>query len=312
MNINGLLKGLPVNALWQILRVFRFTTRWYEQIEVAYYAKLADHAATHENEQNIRAEELAPVFVLSTGRCGTQTVSALAELIPDASSHHEPEPKLIEASYLYFMHLCSDASSDFWQQLLGINRDELIRQAVRSEKVYFETNNRMALLSDLLVSYYPKAKFIHLVRHPCDFVRSGMRRKYYADHPWDFVRIAPQQEEPAYTGWKENSQLEKCSWLWARTNSHIDRVLDAVSEERRLFVRSEDIFNNAGGTVQNVLSFISDRHRPDPKKIENVLGMKLNQQARGIYPAWKNWPAEEIRIVRQHCGDLMKKYGYDI
>ena len=66
MNINGLLKGLPVNALWQILRVFRFTTRWYEQIEVAYYAKLADHAATHENEQNIRAEELAPVFVLST------------------------------------------------------------------------------------------------------------------------------------------------------------------------------------------------------------------------------------------------------
>ena len=79
-----------------------------------------------------------------------------------------------------------------------------------------------------------------------------------------------------------------------------------------MFVRSEDIFNNAGGTVQNVLSFISDRHRPDPKKIENVLGMKLNQQARGIYPAWKNWPAEEIRIVRQHCGDLMKKYGYDI
>jgi len=312
MNINSLLKGLPVNVLWQILRVFRFTTRWYDQVEVQYYAKLADHSVAHEKDQFIPVEELAPVFVLSTGRCGTKTVSALAELIPDASSHHEPEPKLIEASYLYFMQLCPDAPSAFWQQLLGVNRDELIRQAARSKKVYFETNNRMALLSDLLVNYYPQAKFIHLVRHPCDFVRSGIRRKYYINHPWDFVRIAPQQMDTAYTGWKKSNPLEKCSWLWAKTNSHTNKVLEKVPEERKLFVRSEDIFNNAGDTVQKVLSFISNSYRIDFKKIENVLGMKLNQQTYGIYPTWKDWPAEETQIVREHCGELMEKYGYDI
>ena len=119
MSINGIIKKLPVDVLWQILRVFRFTTRWYEQIEVEYYAKLADHSIAHEKDQVVPVEELEPVFVLSTGRCGTQTMSALAELISDVSSHHEPEPKLIEASYLYFMQLCPDAPSDFWQQLLG-------------------------------------------------------------------------------------------------------------------------------------------------------------------------------------------------
>ncbi|MCI5141707.1 MAG: sulfotransferase, partial [Candidatus Electrothrix sp. ATG1] len=266
MNINGFLKRLPVNVLWQVLRVFRFTTRWYEQIEVQYYAKLADHGTAHEKEQNIPPEELAPVFVLSTGRCGTQTMSALADLIPDVDSHHEPDPTLIEPSYLYFMQLCPDAPSDFWQQLLAANRDELIRQATRSGRIFFETNNRMALLCDLLATYYPKAKFIHLVRHPCDFVRSGIRRKYYAHHPWDFVRVTPQQEDPAYAGWRESSQLEKCSWLWAKTNSHIDTVLETVPEERKLFVRSEDIFNNVGSTVQKALSFISERHQPDQKK----------------------------------------------
>ena len=68
-----------------------------------------------------------------------------------------------------------------------------------------------------------------------------------------------------------------------------------------MFVRSEDIFNNAGGKPQNVLSFISHPHRPDPKKIENVLGMKLNQQARGIYPAWKNWPVRKSEL----CGSIV-------
>ncbi|MDU9050280.1 MAG: sulfotransferase [Candidatus Electrothrix sp. Rat3] len=312
MNINGLVKKVPIKILWQILRVFRFTTRWYEQIEVEYYTKLTDHNLSHEKHQLIPIEELAPVFVLSTGRCGTQTMSALAELISDVDSHHEPEPTLLEESYLYFMQLCPETPNDFWQQLLGANRDELIRQAARSEKKYFETNNRMALLCDLLVKYYPGAKFIHLVRHPCDFVRSGMRRDYYKNHPWDFVRMSPQQDDPASAGWKESSQLEKCSWLWAKTNSHINRVLETIAEERKLFVRSEDIFNNVGSTVENVLSFISTDHTPDSKKIENVLGMKLNQQTHGIYPTWKEWPEEEAQILQHHCGELMKKYSYDL
>lgn len=312
MNINGVFRKLPVDVLWQVLRFFRVASRWHAQIEIEYYAKLAEHSVSHEKDQILPFEELEPVFVLSTGRCGTQTMSALAELISDVSSHHEPEPTLIEVSYLYFMQLSHHASNDFWQQLLGVNRDELIRQAARSGKIYFETNNRMALLSDLLVSYYPKAKFIHLVRHPCDFVRSGMRRKYYADHPWDFVRIEPQQKDPAYIGWKASSQLEKCAWLWAKTNSHIDTVLDTVPKERKLFVRSEDIFNNVGNTVNNVLSFISERHQPDQKKIERVLGMKLNQQTHGIYPTWKSWSAEEAQIMQHHCGELIRKYGYEI
>ena len=239
-------------------------------------------------------------------------MSALAELLSDVSSHHEPDPILIESSYLYFMRLCSAAPSEFWRQLLGANRDEWIRQSVRSEKVYFETNNRMALLCDLLAEYYPKAKFIHLVRHPFDFVRSGMRRKYYAEHPWDFARIHPRPEDSASEGWDENSQLEKCAWLWEKTNSHINKVLETLPEERSLFVRSEDIFNNAGDTVRNVLSFISDSDTPEPKKVENILGMKLNQQTRGIVPTWKDWPAEEARTVRHYCEELMKEYGYDI
>ena len=38
---------------------------------------------------------------------------------------------------------------------------------------------------------FPKAKFIQLVRHPGDFVRSGIRRKYYSGNENDDSRITP-------------------------------------------------------------------------------------------------------------------------
>ena len=206
MKINRLLQNLPVSTLGQILRIFRFTTRVYEQVQVEYYARLPDRGAGEQDEaEEILTEELQPVFVLSTGRCGTKTLAALADLIVDIDSHHEPDPKLFEVSYLYCMGLCSDAPENFWQGLLAENRDELIRQAVRTDKVYFETNNRLALLSELLIKRYPKAKFIHIVRHPCDFVRSGMRRNYFNNHPWDFV--------PGY------KFLNRLSWEGAHPNT---------------------------------------------------------------------------------------------
>ncbi|MCI5144114.1 MAG: hypothetical protein D3923_00990, partial [Candidatus Electrothrix sp. AR3] len=260
MKSNELLKKLPVGTLGQILRVFRFTTRMYEQVQVEYYAKLLSSCDVSEQDQKkeISTEEMEPVFVLSTGRCGTKTLAALADLIANADSHHEPDPKLLEASYLYCMQSCPDAPESFWQGLLAYSRDELIRQAIRTDKIYFETNNRLALLCELLIKRYPKAKFIHLVRHPCDFIRSGIRRDYFNNQSWDFVRITPLSEDPAHQTWPESSQLEKCAWLWAKTNSHVDAVLQNLSEDRRLFIRSEDIFNNIGNNVEKVLSFISD------------------------------------------------------
>ncbi|WPD24063.1 MAG: sulfotransferase domain-containing protein [Candidatus Electrothrix scaldis] len=313
MQLNGLLKKLPLSALGQLLRIFRFSTRMYEQIQVEYYARLADHSAdSPDEEDDIPTEELQPVFVLSTGRCGTKTLAALADLLPDADSHHEPDPKLLEASYLYWMQLCPDAPDVFWQGLLAEGRDELIQQAVRKDKVYFETNNRLALLCRLLIIRYPKAKFIHLVRHPYDFVRSGMRRDYYNDHPWDFVRITPRPDDPIAEGWDSCSQLKKCAWLWTATNAHIDDFFCSIPENRRLFMRSENIFNNVGDSVEKVLSFIADgKNLPNAGKREKVLGMKLNLQTYGNFPKSGDWSPEERKMLQHYCGVLMKKYGYD-
>ncbi len=314
MKANDLFKRLPVQVLWQILRIFRFATRMYEQAQAEYYARLPDHGVSMIGRASdaIPAEELRPGFVLSTGRCGTKTLAALADLIPDVDSHHEPDPKLLEASYLYFMKSCASATDDFWQGLLAGNRDDLIRQAVRSGKIYFETNNRLALLSELLVSRYPGAKFLHIVRHPCDFVRSAMRRNYFNNHPWDFVRITPSPEDSAFKTWSETGQMEKCAWLWAETNTHIDAVMRNIPSERRLFVRSEDIFNNYKDSVAKLFSFVATgKKMPNAEKIEKVLGMKLNQQTYGKFPKSGDWSPEEKEILKHHCGTLLDTYEYD-
>jgi len=313
MGKNSLFKNMPVHILGKILRIFRFTTRVYEQIQVEYYSKLGDGDKAVTTTAEPAAVDLSPVFVLSTGRCGTKTLAALVDLLPDADAHHEPDPKLVETSYMYYMKSCPDIPDDFWQGLLANNRDELIRQAFRSDKFYFETNNRLAMLSKLLTERYPKARYIHLVRHPYDFVRSAMRRKYYNNHVWDFARISPDKSDPFYQEWFKTGGLEKCAWLWAKTNSHILDIFNNISSERCLFVRSEDIFNNNGDSVSRVFNFMSQNKKmPGSDRVEKLLGMKLNQQTYGNFPKSGEWSIEDAVVLKKHCRPLMEKFGYDI
>ena len=309
---NTFIKKIPVHTLKQILRIFRFTTRIYEQIQVEYYSRLAKGSQLLTDTPDLQVAELSPVFVLSTGRCGTKTLAALADLLPEADAHHEPEPKLVEDSYLYYMKYC-ELPENFWHGILANNRDEMIRQAFRSHKVYFEANNRLALLSPLLLERYPEARFIHLVRHPYDFVHSAMRRRYYSHHVWDFARIVPNKSDTFRDKWSDASHIEKCAWLWTRTNSYILETCNKIPENRLLTIKSEDIFDNVGDTVNRIFHFISPNTKKlKTKRIDKLLGMKLNQQTHGNFPKPKEWRSEKTAVLLTHCSSLMKKFGYKI
>jgi hypothetical protein len=38
---------------------------------------------------------------------------------------------------------------------------------------------------------------------------------------------------------------------------------------------------------------------------------KLNKSRLAVCPKWEKWPAEWRDILLFHCGDLMRKYGYE-
>lgn len=117
------------------------------------------------------------VFVLSTGRCGTKTLTHLLKLSSTVYARHEPAPRLYaEALDAYLSNLMPTTR---YRAIFTAARAPDIGAAFLRGQVYAETSNWLTFFSPIIRDLLPNAKFIHLVRHPRDVVRSGMRRKWY-------------------------------------------------------------------------------------------------------------------------------------
>ena len=180
-------------------------------------------------------------FVLSTGRCGTEYLTRLLELSPNLACYHTPTPELITHSRIVY-----ESQAETKQGFeLGVEmaRYELIMHAYLTHRQYVETNNRITFFAEALLSVFPQARFIHLVRNPASFVRSGIRRGYYTGRTLhDAGRIVPRSDA---VPWPTMSQLEKVAWLWNETNQYIEDFKATSCGDRILLVRAEDMFGSS-------------------------------------------------------------------
>ena len=122
---------------------------------------------------------------------------------------------------------------------------------------------------DALIAIFPKAKFIHLIRHPGSFVRSGIRRNYYQGHDNDDGRISPLPNDTIFEEWKQFDRIQKNAWLWTMTNQKIENLKQGMNSESILTIKAENLFSNPN-TYQGICEFIN--HSPlDSAKIEAII-----------------------------------------
>ena len=248
--------------------------------------------------------EMNPVFVVSTGRAGSELLVKLMNESKIGSVYHEPRPRMFYGSKLLF-ETKQDIQSN---QIAYLNaRYDLLKKAYLEESRFIETNNRNTFFISALNKLFPKAKFIHLVRHPGDFVRSGIRRKYYSGNENDDSRIKPQANEKAFTAWDRFSKIEKVGWLWNSTNNFIEEEKIHLNIENILFIKSEDLFLKPD-TYNKICSFLNHPLLND-KKISSIIKRPINKQKQSSYPRWKDWPEDDkSKLIK--ITPLGKKYGY--
>ena len=251
------------------------------------------------------------VFVLSTGRVGTQTLTALLSLSSKVLARHEPEPRLIKASFDAYMENSLNASSSKWKELVLAARDDFVLMANEQGKVYVETNNRLTYLARALSEAFPASKFIHLHRHPYEVIRSAMRRRYYDNHAGDFARYRPRPKESLFAAWEELSILEKSAWYWSRVNADAMAFLCTLSESKKLVMKANNLFRGDENCLRDLFAFV-DVEMPPMELIKQVLGKKLNAQLDGHYPPPSEWGAEELNSVRTIVVEVATTLGYEI
>lgn len=243
------------------------------------------------------------VFVLSTGRCGTQTLAALFSIAQNTLAFHEPQPRMGRLSQLAYMQ-DSPAANEILAEAFAIARHGLLQTVELTRKHYVEAAHYNTFLAPTINHALPDAKFVHVVRHPVAVVSSAAQRRWYAGNVDDPTRILPRPGSGV--PWESYNTVQKNAWSWAETNRWIMEFCSTLNPERFLLVQAEDIFTGKRETIERLYAF-TGIPQPSEKRIERVLGNKLNARPQPESPSKKEQIAAEIWDITQ---DVAAQLGY--
>lgn len=256
-------------------------------------------------------DDYPAVFVLSTGRVGSQTLQALLALSGRLLSLHEPAPRLYALSKLNYARGSHGSECTVFQEAWRTCRRELLMTALKLHRGYVETSPQGTFLATVIREVIPGAKFIHLIRSPLDVVRSGMRRRWYRGHPSDSTRIVPLSGSPDFVAWQGYSDLEKNVWLWKETNNWIFEFCSRLPETDVLWLKAEDMFEGHSRSMEDLFRFV---RAPVPREgaIRRILGAKLNAQKSGVFSVGDRWTPAMKETLEKIAGPTINRAGYSV
>ena len=256
-------------------------------------------------------EDMTPVFILSTGRCGTKWIDEIISTDESVVSLHHPIPVMRSQAricYNYDFNKASNSEKQLLREMFLGGREELFNQALKVNKNLIFTDSRQTFFAEVIRDIFPKAKFVHLHRNPGQVIKSGMERDWYdAENSSELNRIKPDQGDFHFDKWSEYDLIQKNSWLWNETNKWILNFLETVPSNQQ-FTLSFNKWNstNLSEMFQFCGASISE------SLIQKRRNARVNVQKTAKFKKFEEWAEADKEKVRSICGDTSSKLGYSI
>jgi len=266
---------------------------------------------------HIARRRLRCVFVLSTGRCGTQTLAQLLDASPDIDAHHEPKPFFLKDTLNAYENARADdafAKSFTRKYLLArlcTRADtQSMRRTLWAGRCYAESANRLTYVAADLARFLPRSKFVFLHRDPAAVVRSCMRRAFYSSgHAWDKKRIVPRPGTAAAQEWSGWNNFQRVCWYWNEVNILALDFIRSLPPERRFILPSAHLFDPSSTSISELFAWCEARP-PAPMVVRDILSLKLNRQRDGVFPTAESWSSEQLHTFQSIAKPAMCALGY--
>ena len=248
-----------------------------------------------------------PVFILSTGRCGTLLLTRLFQCVPGVLCYHNPYPELVYVGRKAYEE--GTESFESYKTAFFAARFELMADSVIRNKRFIETNHHVTFFAPHIQALFNNALYVHLVRHPGDFIRSGILRQYYQGQYSDIGRIHP-LDEATKGAWDDMAPYEQCAWLWNETNRYIEVFKESCVAEQIITVKAEDLFEKP----ETVAAILRHCRLPPIKRdiVKSILCRPLNVQAdKGTVLHYSKWSDQRKDQVRRWT-PIRSLYGYSL
>ncbi|MEJ2539063.1 MAG: hypothetical protein P8188_03600 [Gemmatimonadota bacterium] len=261
-------------------------------------------------------EQNPPVFVVSTGRAGSRMIAWALGTVDSVFAVHEPLPHLVTEAYLRWRGRLSGEDAEM---AVRHKRENLYWQVLKNGLTYVESAHYCSHFIPELDRIFG-ARFVFLHRNPADFVRSGLRRGWYAEPDlrerlYGFVRRRWRIEVGDL--WRDHrldpppefeSRLERLAWLWCEINGTILDGLESVDPERCFELRLDSVGRDR---FRELLEFIGVP--ADADVVERMIRTAaerpdkepLRERASGSDTPW------DERALQRITGRMARRLGYD-
>jgi serine acetyltransferase len=247
-------------------------------------------------------------WVVGTGRCGTQTIADVLDMHPEVCARHEPKVGLVP---LLWQYAAGEVSILQLTNYIHILYSCLSLGGVGAG-CYVESDHRLAGIVDLLGEYFPKSRFVWLVRHPRQVVSSTYGRGWFSvvedrhrrcvgnvvrENIWSYYR-----PDPVRWGvlpkevWQSMTAFEKNCWFYAYWNDMIDAHVSSMPLRGR-FMRLG--IEELGEQMDTLQAFLGVSGYPLPIQRSN------QSPQNGAYASWTQQDQEAFERWIP-C----EKYGY--
>jgi hypothetical protein len=252
-----------------------------------------------------------PVFFLSTGRTGTQWFANLFSKAEGLKAYHAPSPDLSAQNvFAYKLHKNSSFDKEQVNEILNhiflAGREAYLRYSFKSRRRYLETNNHITFFAHSIAELLPQAKFVHIHRHPGDFVSSGLKRNWYSQDGEGTRQITPVADQDK-ADWSSYSELGKIAWLWKETNSYIETFKQNISPER---IHTFNFSSMDADSLRLLIEFTETRISEN--RIRKEINHRLNDQRFQSSEKYSNWPEVDRQLLADICNPLATQYQYKL
>lgn len=204
------------------------------------------------------------VFIVSPGRSGTKTFIEELQKSTDLFALHAPKPWMASIGYRRYFEKVSKESA-FWS--FYATREKYLQFAYDRKKIFVDGDCKNLPLLEDIAEFMPNAKFIHIVRNPKSFIKSGLKRGYFSEKSAELWGHLSRREH----GSDKLNVMERAKCIaefWQISNEIADRIKLNLPENRFVSIKAEDMFKD-GCCISSALNKIH-------------LGGSLKEELKGV------------------------------
>ncbi|GAK55291.1 hypothetical protein U27_02123 [Candidatus Vecturithrix granuli] len=253
------------------------------------------------------------LFIISTGRSGSQSIAQMLNQHPEILCKHESYPELIRISTEFAHRIKS------WETI----KHELLQlfeiSPINKVSIVGESDQKLGNLIPILNEIFPDCKFIWLLRKGTDVVASTFARGWFSEYEQHICDL--QTQDIGYqwilhrlkgnlcgamsaTEWDCLSDFEKNCWYWTYWNTVIYDNLHLIDQNRWKLVKLEQIESS----IDDILEFLHVEKMPLTVSYKNRAKQVPGWKHYHLPVYWSQWGNTRRTAFNKWCGDLMNQH----